>query len=156
VVRQDGRLEVRAPLRYNAKTLDEFVEQKSEWIRKALEKRAKAILIPAYDAQEYQRIRTHTTAKAEAFIKNYPGKKPIRLSVRRQRSVWGTCNSKGVIAINALAGLLPDHLFTYIMIHELSHLEVMNHSVFFWNLVSYYVPEWKACRAELKNYRISK
>ena len=154
VVRQDGSLEVRAPLRYSATSLDAFVNEKQDWIRKAMEKRAQTILLPSFDEEDYPRIRSLTAAKAEAFLKTYPGKKPVKLTVRKQRSVWGTCNSKGVIAINSLAGLLPDPLFSYIMIHELSHLEVLNHSVYFWNLVSYYIPDWKACRAELKNYRI--
>ncbi|MHB8964082.1 MAG: M48 metallopeptidase family protein, partial [Saccharofermentanales bacterium] len=94
--------------------------------------------------------------KAEAFVRTYSGRKPSLLKIRKQKSVWGTCSSKGVVTINSLAGVLPEHLFEYIMIHELSHLEVMNHSVYFWNLVSYYIPDWKERRIELKNYKISR
>lgn len=156
VVNHDGTLEVRAPLRYSAKSLDDFVKQKSDWISKAQKKTSNAIVFKNYTTEEYEQIKAITYAKADAFLRAYSGKKPAILKIRKQKSVWGTCSSKGIIAINSLAGVLPEPLFEYIMIHELSHLEVMNHSVYFWNLVSYYIPDWKDRRSELKNYKISK
>lgn len=156
VVKHDGTLEVRAPLRYSARLLDDFVNQKSDWIRKAQMKTSNAIVFKNYTPEEYEKIKAITLMKAETFVRTYSGRKPSQLKIRKQKSVWGTCSSKGIITINSLAGVLPEHLFEYILIHELSHLEVMNHSVYFWNLVSYYIPDWKERRTELKNYKISK
>ncbi|MHB8964195.1 MAG: YgjP-like metallopeptidase domain-containing protein, partial [Saccharofermentanales bacterium] len=60
VVKHDGTLEVRAPLRYSARLLDDFVNQKSDWICKAQTKTSNAIVFRDYTTEEYEKIKAIT------------------------------------------------------------------------------------------------
>jgi len=151
---KDGTLEVRAPHRVSERVLSEFVEKKQDWIRKAKERQAKAILLPTFTDKEIQDMKESTKNRIALFMQDFKGKHPQKINVRKQKSVWGTCNRKGTISINAFCCLLPETIFQYIMVHELCHLVELNHSARFWTLVSFYLPDWKERRAELKKFRI--
>lgn len=151
---KDGSLEVRAPHRVSEKALYEFVENKKSWIMKAKERQTQAILLPTYPAKEILTLKRLTQDQVNAFLPGFHGLKPSKINIRKQKSVWGTCNKKGAISINAFCCLLPEPLFEYIMIHELCHLVEMNHSPIFWSQVSLYLPDWKDRRAALKKFRI--
>ncbi len=154
IIRSEGAVEVRAPMHCSQRCIAEYISRKRGWITQALERNANAIVLRNFSDDDLEKMKSITAAKAEDYLRSYPGKKPALLRIRKQKSVWGTCNGKGIITLNSLAGLLPEPLFEYVLIHELTHLEVLNHSEYFWNLVSYYVPDWKERREELKKYRI--
>ena len=68
------------------------------------------------------------------------------ISVRCQRSRWGSCNSKGDISLNCLLLLAPDDVIDSVVIHELCHLKEMNHSKRFYALVYRYCPGYDKSR----------
>jgi hypothetical protein len=72
---------------------------------------------------------------------------PLALSSARTR--WGSCNADG-IRLNWRLIHLPLHLIDYVVVHELAHLEQMNHSPRFWAVVERLYPDYKSARAELK------
>ena len=73
-------------------------------------------------------LRLHTLAAAQGLAVK-------RVSVRNQRSRWGSCSAKGVISLNWRLIQTPDFVRDYIIVHELMHLREMNHSARFWKLV---------------------
>jgi predicted metal-dependent hydrolase len=75
-----------------------------------------------------------------------------RVSIRNQRSRWGSCSPNGHICLNWRLVLTPDWVRDYVLIHELMHLKRMDHSPKFWRLVEAACPEWRAARKWLKNY----
>ena len=75
---------------------------------------------------------------------------PNRVTVRLQQSRWGSCSSKGNISLNAKLLLLPPHLVEHVILHELAHLRIPNHSQSFWNYLATMNPEWKQHRAQLR------
>jgi predicted metal-dependent hydrolase len=75
-----------------------------------------------------------------------------RISIRSQKTRWGSCSKRGNLNFNYRIALLPPHLADYIIVHELCHIGQFNHSRDFWNLVAKADPEYKAHRAELKKY----
>jgi predicted metal-dependent hydrolase len=154
VLKNDCTLEVRSPHKVSDKVLEEFVQNKQQWIKKAIERQSQAIKIPEFSKSDFEQIREKTLDIVGEFLNTFSGRKPDSIVIKRQKSVWGTCNSKGKISINVLVGILPRHLFEYVMIHELCHLEHLNHSTEFWNLVSVYIPDWKQRRLHLKKYKI--
>jgi predicted metal-dependent hydrolase len=73
---------------------------------------------------------------------------PLRLSYAA--SLWGSCNTRGVVSINWRLIQMPLHLIDYVVAHELSHLIEMNHSPAFWQTVGRIYPEYREARKELK------
>jgi predicted metal-dependent hydrolase len=72
-----------------------------------------------------------------------------RLSMRFQRSRWGSCSVRGTISLNAAMLFQRPEVARYLMIHELTHLEHPNHSARFWRAVAARCPEWRALDREL-------
>ncbi|MDO8687514.1 MAG: SprT family zinc-dependent metalloprotease [Dehalococcoidales bacterium] len=75
-----------------------------------------------------------------------------RLSIRGQKTCWGSCSRKGNISLNWKLIMAPEAVIDYVIIHELAHLKELNHSRMFWQLVSKYCPEWRQHKKWLKEH----
>jgi predicted metal-dependent hydrolase len=73
-----------------------------------------------------------------------------RVSIRNQRSRWGSCSRKGHISLNWRLVQMPPAVRDYVMIHELMHLKRMDHSPTFWALVAQACPAFEAARRYLR------
>lgn len=73
-----------------------------------------------------------------------------KVTIRNQKTRWGSCSKKGNINFNYKIALLPAHLTDYIIVHELCHLKEFNHSRNFWSLVAQAVPNHRESYNELK------
>lgn len=73
-----------------------------------------------------------------------------RVTIRNQRSRWGSCSVHGTIALNWRLVQAPDHVRDYIIYHELMHRQEMNHSARFWRRVEMVCPAWRAAERWLK------
>jgi predicted metal-dependent hydrolase len=73
-----------------------------------------------------------------------------RVAIKNMTSRWGSCSSKKNLNFSYRIVFLPSYLQDYIIVHELCHLKVFNHSSAFWDLVAEMVPDYKACRGELR------
>jgi predicted metal-dependent hydrolase len=71
------------------------------------------------------------------------GLRPAGLSIRRQRTRWGSCTARRRINLNCSALFLGESLLEYLIVHELCHLKHMNHSARFWSLVASIVPDYR-------------
>ncbi len=78
-----------------------------------------------------------------------------RVSIRNQRSRWGSCSSKGNLNFNFRIVTLPIHLVDYLIVHELCHLGQMNHSQKFWDLVGETLPNYIELSQELRKIRMN-
>lgn len=72
-----------------------------------------------------------------------------RITVRNQRSRWGSCSKRGNLNFNYRLALIPDVLVDYVIVHELCHLVEFNHSKDFWNLVAQTIPNYAQLRKQL-------
>ncbi len=72
-----------------------------------------------------------------------------RITIRNQKTRWGSCSKRGNINFNYKIALLPSELSDYIVVHELCHLGQFNHSKDFWDLVAQAIPDHKERRARL-------
>ncbi|WP_296644347.1 M48 family metallopeptidase [Romboutsia sp. 13368] len=75
---------------------------------------------------------------------------PYSITLKEQKTSWGTCSSKGNIYINWKVLLAPLDIIDYVLVHELCHLKYMNHSKEYWSLVSTIFPDYKEKRNYLK------
>jgi predicted metal-dependent hydrolase len=67
-----------------------------------------------------------------------------RACIKRQRTRWASCSKHRTISLNVKLLFLPPEIVDYVMIHELCHIAVMNHSRAFWNLVRHHCPEYRS------------
>jgi predicted metal-dependent hydrolase len=72
-----------------------------------------------------------------------------RVSIRRQRSRWGSCSVRGTISLNACLLFQRPEVVDYLIVHELMHVKHMNHSARFWQAVERHCPGWRALDREL-------
>ncbi|MGE3665177.1 MAG: M48 family metallopeptidase [Steroidobacteraceae bacterium] len=72
-----------------------------------------------------------------------------RMAVRRQRSRWGSCSTRGTISLNASLAFQRPAVVRYLLLHELAHTQHMNHSSRFWRLVAAHEPDWQPLDREL-------
>ena len=75
-----------------------------------------------------------------------------RVTIRAQRSRWGSCSSKGNLNFNCLLMLTPREVIDSVIVHELCHRKELNHSKAFWALVYEAMPDYKTWDKWLKDH----
>lgn len=93
----------------------------------------------------------HATARLAHFAPQV-GRAPRTLSIRAQRTRWGSCSARGAISLNWRLMQATPEIFDYVVVHELCHLLVPNHSPRFWNEVGRILPDYRARRAALRQF----
>ncbi|MBN1432766.1 MAG: M48 family metallopeptidase [Methanomicrobiaceae archaeon] len=77
-----------------------------------------------------------------------------RISLRNQKTRWGSCSGRGNLNFNLRAMALPETVRDYLVVHELAHRVEMNHSPSFWRIVSVHYPGYREAERDLKHYWI--
>ena len=153
-VRTSKGARVAVPTRTSFKKAEEFVYLKKEWIQRHLEKieqnenRKKAFIDPFIaidkaDARKRLTDRLYYLAKEYGFSCN-------NVSIREQRTRWGSCSHKNNISLNVKSVLLPKELIDYVMLHELVHTRIHNHSKKFWAELDRYIGNSKVMAKRLR------
>lgn len=157
-IKSDGQIIVRAPLRLSQVRIRRFVEQKQEWILKNLEKiqkrEAQREAVPGLSKEERTRLQQKACRKIPertAYFAEQIGVSYGRITLRQQKTRWGSCSANGNMNFNWLLILAPPEVLDYVVVHELCHRRQMNHSQAFWNEVSAVLPGYKEQKKWLKD-----
>jgi len=75
-----------------------------------------------------------------------------KITIRNQRSRWGSCSRKGAIALNFRLVQMPPAVADYVLIHELTHLKQQNHGRRFWRLVEGACPSFRDAERWLRHH----
>lgn len=153
-VSEDGAITVRAPYRMPVKEADLFVENHREWIlsRLAMYDRQKA-LKRTYTDEEREAGKKLAKKVLDEKCRFFAGKMGVSygmISVREQKTRWGSCSSKGNLNFNWKLILMPEKILDYVVVHELAHRKEMNHSAAFWAVVGSVIPSYAERRRWLK------
>lgn len=130
---------VQAPLSKKDSEIKKMVSNKKEWIfKKRLEfkDKIKNKVKTKTKTPEYLEKRTWKIANQIGFV-------PSKVIIKQLKSRWGSADKKGVITINKVLTKTPPRIIDYIIIHELCHLEIRDHSFHYWGLVRKYSPKYK-------------
>lgn len=79
-------------------------------------------------------------------------RKSYRVAIRTQKSRWGSCSENRTLSLNWKLVMMPDFVMNYVLIHELAHLEEMNHSQRFWRLVRRNCPYCESAQKWLRKH----
>lgn len=153
----DGELSATLPRGFQLEQLENFIRQKANWILRKIrlaQKRKPSIYFPKSSRREYLKYKDQALELAKRNIEelnkayNFKYKK---ISIRNQKTRWGSCSRKGSLNFNYKIVHLPEKYLDYIIVHELCHLKEFNHSKRFWNLVAEMIPDYKSVRKEFRN-----
>ena len=156
-VTRDAQIIVRAPIRVPDLCIEKMVQEKADWIQKKIAYVCSLPPLRTFDdsLKHYRATQKSVLAYLEQQVAEVNVEFQFlytRIRVRRMKSRWGTYSRNGVLTFNFVITQLPPHLQTYIIVHELCHTKHFNHSSLFWREVSRVVPEYLACRRELRQF----
>ena len=162
-VKPTGEVLARVPAHLPDRVIKKFLDSHKKWIVekqalvKAREKHKSATTFPLYDKLS-QKERDEIKEKITQRVQYYSLKMDVtynRVSVRDQKTRWGSCSSKGNLNFNYRLFYLSEELLDYVVVHELAHRRHMNHSKDFWQEVEVYFPDYNACRKQLKEVELN-
>jgi predicted metal-dependent hydrolase len=161
-IRTDGVVVASAPTRVSDGELSKFVDAHRTWIGKKQKllilKKSRVKRLGTGTKAEFHSLKEKAHAVALEHIEHINRTynfTPKKITIRNQKTRWGSCSSNGGITFNYRIALLPHELAEYLVAHELCHLAHMNHSDRFWKLVERTIPDWKHRRAQLHQYGLS-
>lgn len=161
-INEEGEILFRVPLRAVEREIMRMAEEKSHWIiTHYLEICAKKNSRPVSDLSAVQRTALENRYKEAArsyipkrvaYYHAMTGGDYCRITIRDQKTRWGSCSSRGTLSFNWRLMLAPPAVLDYVVVHELCHLTHMNHSPAFWQAVEAVCPDYRNLRKWLKEH----
>ena len=159
-ITRELRVIVRAPFNMSREEITGFLQKKSSWINSHLESMRKRKLEESERGESLRFTNEEIKVLADDALRVIPGRAdhfaPLvgveyrGITIRNQRTRWGSCSSKGNLNFNCLLMLTPPAVLDYVVVHELCHLIEMNHSPRFWSEVRRVLPGYEAQKRWLK------
>lgn len=156
---QDGSFIITRPRGVSENIIEKFIIQKSNWIIDKIKNFSQNK--PKISKIESRKIYLQYKEPARRMIENKITKlnkfynfKYNRISIRNQKTRWGSCSRRGNLSFSYKILFLSEYLAEYIIVHELCHLKEFNHSYKFWNLISKIIPNYLEIRKELKKIKL--
>ena len=161
-IRPDMHVIVRAPYQASGSYIEQFVASRADWIASHLRKmeernrqRNNTPPVKPLSNAEIKELADRAVAYIPDRVAHFAplvGVTYGRITIRNQRTRWGSCSSKGNLNFNCLLMLTPPEVIDYVVVHELCHRRQMNHSQRFWNEVARVLPDYAQQEKWLKTH----
>lgn len=160
-IKPDLQIVVRAPYRASGREIERFVLDRTDWLEKHLsrmrQRKEERESRPAEPRLTMEDVRALAAEAARVIPERVRYFAPLvgvtygMITVRNQRTRWGSCSARGNLNFNCLLMKTPPEVLDYVVVHELCHRKEMNHSPRFWAEVERVLPEYKKARKWLKD-----
>jgi len=159
-VRPFRGIRVAVPPGESFRQAEQLVRLKRNWIKKHLARmgevetrmREAAETMASIDKEQAKKIlirRVFELAEQHNFAFN-------RVAIRNQKTRWGSCSSRNNISLNIQLIRLPRVLSDYVILHELVHTKIKNHSPAFWDELDKYVGDARGLNSKLSEYSLAR
>lgn len=150
---------LKVPYRTTNTEINRILFERQDWIRTHVARvrsaRASAGTLAPLTEEELRQL-SHQAAQyilpRVAMYAERIGVSYGRITIRHQRTRWGSCSTKGNLNFNCLLMLTPPEVIDYVIVHELCHRKEMNHSARFWALVASILPEYTKQKRWLREH----
>lgn len=150
----DGRVVVHCPQRMSDREVEDFVASKLPWLRRHLQAQGNRTQLPPLGKEELRHLAEEAAKVIPQRVEHFAPLVGVTwgsITIRNQRSRWGSCSGKGNLNFNCLLMLAPPEVVDYVVVHELCHRKQMNHSPKFWAEVERVLPDYARRRQWLKD-----
>lgn len=158
-VKPDGAVLVRAPYVFSDEQIKDFIKKHESWIKRKRElvknRAQKYSQAPKLSKEEIEDLADKALKVIPERVAHYAPKVGVnygRITIRNQRTRWGSCSSKGNLNFNCLLMLTPPEVIDSVVVHELCHRKEMNHSQRFYNEVLRVYPDYHKWNKWLKEH----
>ena len=165
-INPDLSVTVRAPMYAPQSDIERILREKEGWIQKHIEKireqEAKKKEIQGESVESEYLTNEEIKKLADKALQHIPKRvsyfaKQIgvtygKITIRNQKTRWGSCSSKGNLNFNWKLILMPREVLDYVVVHELAHRKEMNHSRAFYQVVESIMPDYKIWQNWLREH----
>lgn len=158
-IRPDGHVLVRSPFSASNEHIKNFIRENQSFIEKHIRRIQQELKDnPRPEPLNVKELNSLIKQAMERIPERVRYYAPIvgvdygRITIRNQKTKWGSCSAKGNLNFNCLLMKAPEEVLDYVVVHELCHRQEMNHSPRFWKLVEQVMPDYKLRRKWLRDH----
>lgn len=157
-INENGDVIVRSPFSVSRRSVEKMLKEKQDWIEKHQKKMREAAqerrVLTDQERREGVERAMEVFPERIAYYAEIMGVTYGRVTLREQKTRWGSCSSNGNLNFNWKLVLMPREILDYVVVHELAHRIEMNHSERFWKIVEDVLPDYREHRKWLKECKI--
>lgn len=150
---------LKVPYRTTNAEINRILSERQDWIRTHVARvrfaRASADTLAPLTDEELRQLSHQATQYIPPRVVMYAERIGVsygRITIRHQRTRWGSCSTKGNLNFNCLLMLTPPEVIDYVIVHELCHRKEMNHSTRFWALLASILPDYMQQKRWLREH----
>lgn len=146
-IKTNGVIQLRVSQQMTDAQIQDFLKKKMDWIKtqqqEIQKQKGQIFLLTDAEIQTLVKQAAEVLPKRVAYFAERMGVTYGRITIRKQKTKWGSCSSKGNLNFNCLIMLMPKEVQDYLVVHELCHRKEMNHSAHFWAEVASFLPKYQ-------------